>query len=33
MAQLFFQVQDGQHKIIQPDALAEVKYRPVPWKA
>jgi branched-chain amino acid transport system substrate-binding protein len=33
MAQLFFQVQDGQHKIIQPDALAEVKYRSVPWKA
>jgi len=31
MAQLFFQVQDGQHKIIQPDALAEVKFRSVPW--
>ena len=31
MAQLFFQVQDGAHKIIQPDALAEGKFRNVPW--
>jgi branched-chain amino acid transport system substrate-binding protein len=31
MAQLFFQVQDGQHKIIQPDVLAEVKFRSAPW--
>ena len=31
MAQLFFQVQDGQHKIIQPDTLAEGKFRNVPW--
>ncbi len=31
MAQLFFQVQDGQHKIIQPDPLAESKFRNVPW--
>lgn len=31
MAQLFFQVQDGQHKIIQPDVLAEVKFRTAPW--
>jgi branched-chain amino acid transport system substrate-binding protein len=31
MAQLFFQVQDGKHKIIQPDPLAESKFRNVPW--
>ena len=31
MAQLFFQVQDGVHKIIQPDTLAESKFRVVPW--
>ena len=31
MAQLFFQVQDGAHKIIQPDVLAENKFRNVPW--
>ena len=31
MAQLFFQVQDGAHKIIQPDPLAESKFRVVPW--
>jgi branched-chain amino acid transport system substrate-binding protein len=31
MAQLYFQVQDGQHKIIQPDPLAETKFRPFPW--
>ena len=31
MAQLFFQVQDGQHKIIQPDVLAEAKFRIAPW--
>lgn len=31
MAQLYFQVQDGQHKIIQPDVLAESKFRVFPW--
>jgi len=31
MAQLYFQVQDGQHKIIQPTALAESKFRVFPW--
>ena len=31
MAQLFFQVQDGAHKIIQPTPLAESKFRTVPW--
>lgn len=31
MAQLFFQVQDGEHKIIQPDPLAQTKFRNVPW--
>ncbi len=31
MAQLFFQVQDGAHKIIQPDPLAEGKFRSFPW--
>ena len=31
MAQLYFQVQDGQHKIIQPDVLAESKFRAFPW--
>jgi branched-chain amino acid transport system substrate-binding protein len=31
MAQLFFQVQDGAHKIIQPSVLAESKFRVVPW--
>ena len=31
MAQLYFQVQDGQHKIIQPDVLAESKFRTFPW--
>lgn len=31
MAQLFFQVQDGQHKIIAPDVLSEVKFRAAPW--
>jgi branched-chain amino acid transport system substrate-binding protein len=31
MAQLFFQVQDGQHKIIQPDPLAQAKFRSFPW--
>jgi branched-chain amino acid transport system substrate-binding protein len=31
MAQLFFQVQNGQHRIIQPDVLAEKKFRPAPW--
>jgi branched-chain amino acid transport system substrate-binding protein len=31
MAQLYFQVQDGQHKIIQPTVLAESKFRAFPW--
>jgi branched-chain amino acid transport system substrate-binding protein len=31
MAQLYFQVQDGQHKIIQPTVLAEAKFRVFPW--
>jgi len=31
MAQLFFQVQDGQHKIIAPDVLGEAKFRAAPW--
>ena len=31
MAQLYFQVQDGAHKIIFPDALAESKFRSFPW--
>ncbi len=31
MAQLYFQVQDGAHKIIQPTVLAESKFRKFPW--
>lgn len=31
MAQLYFQVQDGAHKIIQPSVLAESKFRGFPW--
>jgi branched-chain amino acid transport system substrate-binding protein len=31
MAQLYFQVQDGAHKIIQPTVLAESKFRAFPW--
>jgi branched-chain amino acid transport system substrate-binding protein len=31
MAQLYFQVQDGAHKIIQPTPLAESKFRAFPW--
>ncbi len=31
MAHLFFQVQDGQHRIIAPDALKEASFRPTPW--
>jgi branched-chain amino acid transport system substrate-binding protein len=31
MAQLYFQVQDGQHKIIQPTPLAETQFRTFPW--
>jgi branched-chain amino acid transport system substrate-binding protein len=31
MGQLFFQVQDVQHKIIYPDALKEVALKPAPW--
>jgi branched-chain amino acid transport system substrate-binding protein len=31
MSQLYVQVQDVQHKIIWPDAIAESKMRPAPW--
>ena len=31
MGQLYFQVQDMEHKIIYPDALQEVSLRPAPW--
>jgi branched-chain amino acid transport system substrate-binding protein len=31
MAHLFFQVQDGEHKIIAPDPLVESQLRPAPW--
>ncbi|MGX8014247.1 ABC transporter substrate-binding protein (plasmid) [Mesorhizobium sp. ORM8.1] len=31
MAQLYYQVQDGEHKVIQPTALAESKFKSVPW--
>ena len=31
MGQLYFQVQDGEHKIIYPKALEEVALRPWPW--
>jgi branched-chain amino acid transport system substrate-binding protein len=31
MAQLFFQVQNGQHMIIEPDVLAQEKFRAAPW--
>jgi len=31
MGQLYVQVQDGQHKIIYPEVLAESKLRPWPW--
>ena len=31
MGQLYVQVQDGEHKIIYPDVLAESKLRPWPW--
>ena len=31
MAQLYFQVQDGAHKIIEPEVLAQSKFRPFPW--
>lgn len=31
MAHLFFQVQDGEHKIIAPDPLIETEFRPAPW--
>jgi branched-chain amino acid transport system substrate-binding protein len=31
MAQLYFQVQDEQHKIISPTVLAESKFRTFPW--
>ena len=31
MAQLYFQVQDGAHKIIQPGVLAESNFRAFPW--
>ncbi len=31
MAHLFFQVQDGEHKIISPAPLIESEFRPAPW--
>jgi branched-chain amino acid transport system substrate-binding protein len=31
MAQLYFQVQGGEHKIIEPTVLAESKFRAFPW--
>ncbi len=31
MGHLYVQVQDGEHKIIYPDALQEAKLRPWPW--
>ncbi len=31
MSQLYVQVQDGEHKIIWPDAISESKMRPAPW--
>jgi branched-chain amino acid transport system substrate-binding protein len=31
ISHLLLQVQDGQHKIIAPEELAEVKIRPAPW--
>ena len=31
ISHLLLQVQDGQHKIIAPDELAETKIRPAPW--
>ncbi|MCP3463195.1 ABC transporter substrate-binding protein [Bradyrhizobium sp. CCGUVB23] len=31
IAQLYFQVQDQEHKIIYPNELAESKLRPAPW--
>jgi branched-chain amino acid transport system substrate-binding protein len=31
MAHLFFQIQDGQHKIIAPDPYAESQFQPPPW--
>jgi branched-chain amino acid transport system substrate-binding protein len=31
MAHLFFQVQDGEHKIIAPEPLVETEFRPAPW--
>lgn len=33
MAQLFVQVQDGEHKIIWPNEIAESTLRPAPWWA
>lgn len=31
MAHLFVQVQGGQHRIISPDAVKEVAFKPAPW--
>jgi branched-chain amino acid transport system substrate-binding protein len=31
MAQLFFQVQNNEHKIIYPDVLRETALRKAPW--
>jgi branched-chain amino acid transport system substrate-binding protein len=31
MAQLFFQVQNNEHKIVHPDVLREAALRKAPW--
>ena len=31
MSQLFVQVQDGAHKIVWPNEIAEAKLKPAPW--
>ena len=31
IAHLFFQVQGGAHRIISPDVLKEVAFKPTPW--
>jgi branched-chain amino acid transport system substrate-binding protein len=31
MGQLYVQVQEGEHKIIYPDAIQETSLKPAPW--
>jgi len=31
IAQLFFQVQGGEHRIVAPDALKQSAFKPAPW--